>query len=96
MSENKKHEKRQAVLLYPSVQRQIAELARAHTLNQSEVIEVAISVLGSTPADEVERVMKAKREAKLAARTSKTALLKSLSKLSADKLAEISKLIESK
>lgn len=95
MSDNKSHEKRLAVLLYPTVQRRIAELAKTYTLNQSEVIEVMLDILGAKPIDQVEALMKAKREAKVATRTSKTALLKSLSKLSADKLAELTKLAES-
>jgi urate oxidase len=96
MSEKTKHDKRLAVLMYPAVQRRIAELARIHTLNQSEVIEVMLDVLNSLTAEHVEALMRAKRESKIATRTSKTALLKSLAKLTAAQLEELAKLAETK
>lgn len=91
MSEDKKHDKRLAVLLYPQVQRKVAEVARAHTLNQSEVIEVAIDNLLLQP--NLGQLMQAKRESKVAGRTSKTAILKSLSKLNAEQLEELAKMV---
>ena len=94
MSDKQKHEKRLAVLLYPEVQRRIAELAKTYTLNQSEVIEVMLDVLATQP--NIEELMTAKREAKVSTRTSKTALLKSLSKLSAEQLEELAKMLPTK
>lgn len=94
MSKDKQHEKRLAVLLYPNIQRQIAELAKTHTLNQSEVIEVMLDI--ALAQNDLAERMKAKREAKAGARGSKTAILKSLSKLSAEQLEELAKMLPSK
>lgn len=84
------HEKRLAILLYPNVQRRIAELAKEHTLSQSDVVEVMLDNLLANPG--YAALLKIKRDAKVAGRSSKTALLKTLSKLSADKLEELAKL----
>lgn len=88
------HEKRLAILLYPNVQRRIAELAKEHTLSQSDVVEVMLDNLLATPTH-VEQ-LKAKREAKVSGRSSKTAILKSLSKLTADQLEELAKMVPAK
>lgn len=94
MSEENKPEKRLAILLYPQVQRRVAELAKTYTLSQSDVVEVMIEVLTAQP--NLEALMQAKRESKVAGRSSKTAILKSLSKLSAEQLEELSRMVEKK
>lgn len=94
MSDENKPEKRLAILLYPHVQRRVAELAKTYTLSQSDVVEVMIGVLNAQP--NIEELMKIKREAKVSGRSSKTAILKSLSKLSAEQLEELSRMIEKK
>lgn len=94
MSEDTKPEKRLAILLYPQVQRRVAELAKTHTLSQSDVVEVMVDLLNAQP--NLEELMQAKRESKVAGRSSKTAILKSLSKLSAEQLEELSRMVEKK
>ena len=81
------HEKRLAILLHPPVQRKVAGFAKEHKLPQSEVVEVLLELAEQTP-DIAERFAK-KREIKVSGRTGKTALLKKLSKLSAEDLAAL-------
>lgn len=81
------HDKRLAILLHPPVQKRVAAFAKDHKLSQSEVIEVFLELAESTP-DLAERFTK-KRDAKVSGRSGKTALLKKLSKLSAEELAAL-------
>ena len=78
------HDKRLAILLHPPVQRQVAALAKEHKLSQSEVVEVMIDAIKTVP--DINERFTQKREAKVSGRTGKTAILKKLSKLSADEL----------
>lgn len=78
------HEKRLAILLHPPIQREIAALAKEHKLSQSEIIEVMVEAIKDVP-DMTERFTK-RRESKVGGRSGKTAILKKLSKLSAEEL----------
>lgn len=85
MTENVKSPvKRTAIVLDPSIQDRVADLAKDHKLNQGQVIEVMLDMLTGTP--EFIAALKAKREEKVNSRTGKTAILKKLSKLSAEEL----------
>lgn len=84
--------KRQPVMLDANIQGQIAEYAKAYKLSQSEVIEVALNLLGNS--GKVDELLTAKREAKVSGRTSKTAILKSLSKLTAEQLEELAGMVK--
>ncbi len=81
------HEKRLAILLHPPVQQRVAVIAREHKLSQSEIIEVLVDLLEATP--NAAELFAKKRESKVSGRTGKTALLKKLSKLSAEELAAL-------
>ena len=87
-------EKRIPVMLNPRIQRQIAEYADAFVLSQADVIEVMAEQFGQ--CGKVDELLNAKREAKVAGRTSKTAILKSLAKLSAEQLEELQRMAEKK
>jgi hypothetical protein len=76
--------KRTAIVLDPAIQDRVADLAKNHKLNQGQVIEVMLDMLTDKP-DFIE-ALKSKREQKVSSRTGKTAILKKLSKLSADQL----------
>lgn len=81
------HEKRLAILLHPPIQQRVATIAREHKLSQSEVVEVLVDLLDATP--NAAELFAKKRESKVSGRTGKTALLKKLSKLSAEELAAL-------
>lgn len=81
------HDKRLAILLHPPVQRRVATYAKDNKLSQSEVVEVLLELADQTP-DLAERFTK-KREAKVSGRSGKTAILKKLSRLSAEELAAL-------
>jgi len=86
------HEKRLAILLHPPVQQRVAVIAREHKLSQSEVIEVLVDLANTTP--NIAELFATKRESKVNGRTGKTALLKKLSKLSAEDLAALAMQLE--
>lgn len=81
--------KRTAIVLDVTIQDRVAKLAKEHKINQGQVIEVMLDMLGDNP--EFIQAMKDKREAKVGGRTSKTSILKKLSKLSAEELEELTK-----
>ena len=84
--------KRTAIVLDASIQDRVAKLAKEHKINQGQVIDVMLDLLGDKP--EFIEALKNKREEKVGGRTSKTAILKKLSKLSADELEELTKALK--
>lgn len=84
-------QKRTAIVLDASIQEKVAVIARAHKLNQGVVIETMIDMVSDTP--EFIAALQAKREDKVSNRTGKTAILKKLSKLSADELEALAAMI---
>jgi hypothetical protein len=83
--------KRQPVMLDADIQGRIAEYAKAYKLSQSDVIEVMEEMFSGS--GRVDELLNAKREAKVSGRTSKTAILKNLSKLSAEQLEALTKML---
>lgn len=81
--------KRTAIVLEADIQEKVATIAKTHKLSQGIVIQTMIDMVGNTP--EFEAALKAKREDKVSNRTGKTAILKKLSKLSAEELEELAK-----
>lgn len=81
--------KRTAIVLEADIQEKVATIAKTHKLSQGVVIQTMIDMVGNTP--EFEAALKAKREDKVSNRTGKTAILKKLSKLSAEELEELAK-----
>lgn len=84
--------KRTAIVLDASIQDRVAKLAKEHKINQGQVIDVMLDLLADKP--EFLEALKNKREEKVGGRTSKTALLKKLSKLSQDELEELAKKVK--
>ncbi len=84
-------QKRTAIVLDASIQEKVAVIARAHKLNQGVVIETMIDMVSDTP--EFIAALQAKRDDKVSNRTGKTAILKKLSKLSADELEALAAMI---
>jgi hypothetical protein len=76
--------KRTAIVLDPNIQDRVAALSKEHKLNQGLVIEAMLDLLDGKP--EFVTALKEKRESKVNSRTGKTAILKKLSKLSAEEL----------
>lgn len=76
--------KRTAIVLEADIQEKVATLAKTHKLSQGQVIQTMLDMLVPNPEFEVN--LKAKREEKVSGRTGKTAILKRLSKLSAEEL----------
>jgi hypothetical protein len=83
--------KRTAIVLEADIQEKVAVIARHHKLSQGVVIQTMIDMVGDTP-EFLER-LKAKREDKVSNRTGKTAILKKLSKLSADELEALAAML---
>lgn len=81
--------KRTAIVLEPEIQDKVASLAKNFKLSQGVVIDTMLELLAGKP--EFEAALKAKREDKVGSRTGKTAILKRLSKLSAEELEELAK-----
>lgn len=81
--------KRTAIVLSTQIQDRVAKLAKEHKINQGQVIEVMLDLLTDKP--EFVEAMKTKRTEKVGGRTSKTSLLKKLSKLSAEELENLAK-----
>jgi hypothetical protein len=81
--------KRTAIVLDETIQARVAKLAKEHKINQGQVIEVMLDMLADQPEFIVN--LKEKREEKVSGRTSKTSLLKKLSKLSAEELEALAK-----
>lgn len=81
--------KRTAIVLEADIQEKVATIAKTHKLSQGIVIQTMMDMVGNTP--EFEAALKAKREDKVSNRTGKTAILKKLSKLSAEELEELAK-----
>lgn len=84
--------KRTAIVLDTKIQDRVATLAKEHKINQGQVIDVMLDLLGDKP--EFVEALKAKRDEKIGGRTSKTSLLKKLSKLSAEELEALAKTIK--
>jgi len=76
--------KRTAIVLDADIHERVAKVARTYKLSQGIVIDAALDMVGDTP--EFDAALKARRTEKVESRTGKTALLKKLSKLSADEL----------
>jgi len=81
--------KRTAIVLEADIQEKVATIAKTYKLSQGIVIQTMIDMVGNTP--EFDTALKAKREDKVSNRTGKTAILKKLSKLSAEELEELAK-----
>lgn len=84
--------KRTAIVLEADIQEKVALIARDHKLSQGIVIQTMIDMVGDSP-EFVER-LKAKREEKMNGRTGKTAILKKLSKLSAEELEALAAMLK--
>lgn len=78
--------KRFAILVYPEVQQEFAKLAKQYKVSQSVVAKTLLDIVDRQKLDDV---LKIKYVEKMDNRTSKTALLKRLSGLSAEQLAEL-------
>lgn len=76
--------KRTAIVLEADIQDKVATLAKTYKLSQGVVIQTMMDMLGDKP--EFDAALKAKRIDKVSNRTGKTAILKKLSKLSAEEL----------
>lgn len=76
--------KRTAIVLEADIQEKVAKVARLHKLSQGVVIDTMLDMVGETP--EFVQALQARRTEKVQNRTGKTALLKRLSKLSAEEL----------
>jgi hypothetical protein len=81
--------KRTAIVLEADIQEKVATIAKTYKLSQGIVIQTMMDMVGNTP--EFDTALKAKREDKVSNRTGKTAILKKLSKLSAEELEELAK-----
>lgn len=81
--------KRTAIVLEADIQEKVATIAKTYKLSQGIVIQTMMDMVGNTP--EFETALKSKREDKVSNRTGKTAILKKLSKLSAEELEELAK-----
>lgn len=81
--------KRTAIVLEADIQEKVATIAKTYKLSQGIVIQTMMDMVGNTP--EFDAALKAKREDKVSNRTGKTAILKKLSKLSAEELEELAK-----
>jgi len=84
--------KRTAIVLEADTQEKVAAIARAHTLSQGIVIQTMIDMVGDSP--EFLAALKAKRQDKVSNRTGKTAILKKLSKLSAEELEALASMLK--
>lgn len=92
MTETNKAVKRTAIVLDPAIQDRVAALSKEHKLNQGLVIEVMLDMLQDKP--EFVQALKEKRESKVNSRTGKTAILKRLSKLTAEELEALAAKLE--
>jgi hypothetical protein len=81
--------KRTAIVLEADIQEKVATIAKTYKLSQGIVIQTMMDMVGNT--SEFDTALKAKREDKVSNRTGKTAILKKLSKLSAEELEELAK-----
>lgn len=86
MTVNTLKERRFAVIVQDSVQTEIAALAKEHGVTQSIVIKALIEVCDKALLADT---LKAKKQEKLAGRTSKSALLKRLAAMDSEKLKEL-------
>lgn len=84
--------KRNAIVLDGAIQERVARLARDAKLTQGVVINAMMDLLEGTP--QFEDKLKELRESKLGSRTGKTAILKKLSKLSAEELEKLAASLE--
>lgn len=84
--------KRTAIVLEADIQERVAVIAKEHKLTQGQVILTMLEMLTDKP--EFIQALKAKREQKVNSRTGKTALLKKLSKLSAEELEALTKALK--
>jgi hypothetical protein len=85
--------KRAAIVLELDIQEKVATIAKTYKLSQGQVIQTMIDMVGTTP--EFDAALKAKRTEKVSNRTGKTAILKRLSKLSAEELEALAKSLKS-
>jgi hypothetical protein len=85
--------KRAAIVLEQDIQEKVATIAKTYKLSQGQVIQTMIDMVGTTP--EFDAALKAKRTEKVSNRTGKTAILKRLSKLSAEELEALAKSLKS-
>lgn len=85
-------QKRNAIVLDADIQEKVATIARDHKLSQGIVIQTMIDMVGDTP--EFTAALKTKRENKVNNRTGKTAILKKLSRLSAEELEVLAAMLK--
>lgn len=79
-------EKRFAIIVEEPVQKELAKLAKLHGVSQSVVTKTLLEIVDPSA---LKSALEAKREEKLAGRTSKTSLLKQLAGLDQEKLAAL-------
>lgn len=87
MNEAANAPKRNAIVLEGHIQEKVAKVAREHKLSQGQVVLTMLEMLEGKP--EFEEALKAKRDTKVNSRTGKTAILKKLSKLTAEELEQL-------
>jgi len=75
--------KRYAIVVEQTVQEKLAKIAKTYKISQGAVVE---TLMDSADMSKLEEAFKARREAKVAGRTGKTAILKRLSKLTPEQL----------
>lgn len=75
--------KRYAIIVEQVVQEKLAKIAKTHKISQGAVVE---TLMEHADMDKLDAAFKARREAKVAGRTGKTAILKRLSKLTPEQL----------
>lgn len=85
-------QKRTAIVLEADIQEKVATIARDNKLSQGIVIQTMMDMLGGTP--EFAAALKVKREDKVNNRTGKTAILKKLSRLSAEELEVLAAMLK--
>jgi hypothetical protein len=84
--------KRTAIVLDADIHEKVATIARDHKLPQGVVIQTMIDMVGDKP--EFVARLKEKRDDKVSSRTGKTAILKKLSKLSAEELEALAAMLK--
>jgi len=85
---------RYAILTDKDTQARVATLSKDHKLNQGIVVSVMLDMLEGR--QEFIDALAKRREERVSSRSGKTALLKKLSQLSAEELAELAKQLEKK
>ena len=81
--------KRAAIVLEAEIQERVAKMARLYKLSQGQIILTLLELCEGT--ERFEKAIQDRREAKTSSRVGKTAMLKQLSKLSAEQLDELMK-----